>query len=67
MLPAYTCAAHDGVLNHNQLVRLMQFLMGINDLYKLVKSNLLERDPLPNVKDAFAIVSREESYRGLAP
>nr|GEU72695.1 ribonuclease H-like domain-containing protein [Tanacetum cinerariifolium] len=31
------------------------------------KSNLLAKDPLPDVKDAFAIVSREESYRGLAP
>ncbi|GKB78720.1 ribonuclease H-like domain-containing protein [Tanacetum coccineum] len=28
--------------------------------------NLLAREPLPEVKDAFAIVSREESYRGLA-
>nr|GEZ29878.1 ribonuclease H-like domain-containing protein [Tanacetum cinerariifolium] len=29
-------------------------------------SNLLARDPLPDVKDAFAVVSREESHRGLA-
>ncbi|GJZ84734.1 ribonuclease H-like domain-containing protein [Tanacetum coccineum] len=29
--------------------------------------NLLARDPLPDVKDAFAIVSREESHKGLAP
>nr|GEY05884.1 ribonuclease H-like domain-containing protein [Tanacetum cinerariifolium] len=35
--------------------------------FKLTRSNLLARDPLPDVKDAFAIVSREESYRGLAP
>ncbi|GJW71724.1 ribonuclease H-like domain-containing protein [Tanacetum coccineum] len=42
LLPACTCAAHEG-------------------------SNLLAREPLPKVKDAFAIVSREESHRGLAP
>nr|GFA09961.1 ribonuclease H-like domain-containing protein [Tanacetum cinerariifolium] len=45
----------------------MQFLMGLNDVYQLTRSNLLTRDPLPDVKDAFAVVSREESHRGLAP
>ncbi|GKB03223.1 ribonuclease H-like domain-containing protein, partial [Tanacetum coccineum] len=43
------------------------FLMGLNDVYQPTRSNLLARDPLPDVKDAFAIVSREESHRGLAP
>nr|GEW00554.1 ribonuclease H-like domain-containing protein [Tanacetum cinerariifolium] len=31
------------------------------------RSNLLARDHLPYVKDAFSVVSREESHRGLAP
>ncbi|GJT84700.1 ribonuclease H-like domain-containing protein [Tanacetum coccineum] len=65
LLPACTCAAHEGVLNHNQLVRLMQFLMGINDVYQNIRSNILARDPLPDVKEAFNVVSREESHRGL--
>ncbi|GJU40908.1 reverse transcriptase domain-containing protein [Tanacetum coccineum] len=56
-----------GLLKHNQLVRLIQFLMGLNDVYQPIRSNLLARDPLPDVKDAFAVVSREESHRGLAP
>ncbi|GJT23787.1 ribonuclease H-like domain-containing protein [Tanacetum coccineum] len=34
---------------------------------KIDGSNFLARDPLPDVKDAFAIVSREESHKGLAP
>ncbi|GKA37011.1 ribonuclease H-like domain-containing protein [Tanacetum coccineum] len=42
LLPAYTCAAHEGVLKHNQ-------------------------EPLPDVKEAFNVVSREESHRGLHP
>ncbi|GJT01387.1 hypothetical protein Tco_0822556 [Tanacetum coccineum] len=33
----------------------------------LLISNLLARDVLPGVKDAFVVVSREESYMGLAP
>nr|GFB14954.1 ribonuclease H-like domain-containing protein [Tanacetum cinerariifolium] len=30
-----------------------------------IRSSLLSRETLPNVKNAFAIVSREESHRGL--
>ncbi|GJV76416.1 putative RNA-directed DNA polymerase, partial [Tanacetum coccineum] len=67
LLPACTCGAHERWLKHNQLVRLMQFLMGLNDVYQPVRSNLLAREPLPEVKDAFAIVSREESHRRLSP
>nr|GEY38093.1 copia protein [Tanacetum cinerariifolium] len=32
----------------------------------VARSSLLSRETLPNVKDAFAIVSREESHKGLA-
>ncbi|GJX21538.1 ribonuclease H-like domain-containing protein [Tanacetum coccineum] len=66
LLPACTCVAHEGVLKHNQLVRLMQFLMGLNDVYQPTRSNLLARDPLPDVNEAFVVVSREETHRGLA-
>ncbi|XP_071709370.1 uncharacterized protein [Rutidosis leptorrhynchoides] len=39
--------------------------MGLNDCYMNVKSNLLLRDPLPDVKTAYSVLSREESHRGL--
>ncbi|XP_071724491.1 uncharacterized protein [Rutidosis leptorrhynchoides] len=55
----------NGFTAHNQLIKLMQFLMGLDDIYQPVRSNLLTRDPLPDVKTAFAVVSREESHRGL--
>ncbi|GJW30331.1 putative RNA-directed DNA polymerase [Tanacetum coccineum] len=67
LLPSCTCSAHEGLLKHNQLVRLMQFLIGLNDVYQPIRSNLLAKDPLPDVKDAFVVVVREESHRGLAP
>nr|GEV36935.1 ribonuclease H-like domain-containing protein [Tanacetum cinerariifolium] len=67
LLPACTCATYEGVLKHNQLIILMQFLMGLNDAYLNIKSNILARYPLPNVKEAFNVVSKEESRRGLHP
>ncbi|GKC07231.1 ribonuclease H-like domain-containing protein [Tanacetum coccineum] len=60
-----TCDAKYGSVKHTQLIRLMQFLMGLNDMYQPIRSTILAKDPLPNVKDAFYVVSREESHRGL--
>lgn len=65
-LPKCICAAREDVLKHNQLMKLMQFLMGLNDVYQPIRSSILSRESLPDVKDAFAIVSREESHRGIA-
>ncbi|GJU37393.1 putative RNA-directed DNA polymerase [Tanacetum coccineum] len=65
-LPKCSCAAREDVSKHNQLIKLMQFLMGLNDVFQPIKSSLLARETLPDVKDAFAIISREESHRGIA-
>jgi hypothetical protein len=41
----------------------MQFLMGLDDIYQPLRSNLLSKEPLPTVKGDFAIISAEESHR----
>ncbi|XP_071712327.1 uncharacterized protein [Rutidosis leptorrhynchoides] len=65
-LPACVCAAAPELQQHNKVLKLMQFLMGLDDVYMSTRSNLLLRDPLPDVKSAFAILSREESHRGVS-
>nr|XP_043616143.1 uncharacterized protein LOC122588063 [Erigeron canadensis] len=62
-LPTCTCNAAREIQEHHQLLKLMQFLMGLDDVYLTARSNILMKDPLPTVKVAFAIVSREESHR----
>ncbi|KAJ0493280.1 putative RNA-directed DNA polymerase [Helianthus annuus] len=62
-LPSCTCQASTKFNEFNQLIKLMQFLMGLDDIYQPVRTNLLTRDPLPTVKTAFSIISREESHR----
>nr|XP_043623531.1 uncharacterized protein LOC122595259 [Erigeron canadensis] len=63
-LSACFCNAARDFQKHTDLMKLMQFLMGLDDCYMSVRSNLLTRDPLPSVKTAFSVVSREESHRG---
>ncbi|GJV05505.1 hypothetical protein Tco_1343161 [Tanacetum coccineum] len=62
-LPPGTCDAAKDFEKHNQLIKLMQFLMGLDESYLAIKSNILTREPLPLVKAAFAVVSDEESHR----
>ncbi|RHN75744.1 putative transcription factor interactor and regulator CCHC(Zn) family [Medicago truncatula] len=41
----------------------MQFLMGLNDSYSTVRSNILMMSPLPNVRQAYSLVIQEETQR----
>ncbi|GJV50766.1 ribonuclease H-like domain-containing protein [Tanacetum coccineum] len=64
-LPDCTCEARNEVVDHGNLMKLMQFLMGLDDVYQPIRSSILTREILPKAKDAFVIISREESYRGI--
>ncbi|GKD20292.1 ribonuclease H-like domain-containing protein [Tanacetum coccineum] len=48
-LPRCTCHAADDFKKHNQLMKLMQFLMGLDDTYMQIRSSILSRETLPDV------------------
>nr|GEZ22947.1 ribonuclease H-like domain-containing protein [Tanacetum cinerariifolium] len=52
----YSCDACKELGLHQQLMKLMQLLMGLDDCYQPVKISLLTKDPLPEVKDAYNVV-----------
>ncbi|GKB18851.1 hypothetical protein Tco_0852774 [Tanacetum coccineum] len=60
-----SCDVSKELLLHQQLMKLIQFLMSLDDCYQPVRSAILSRDPLPELKDAYNTVSREESHRGV--
>ncbi|GKF53002.1 hypothetical protein Tco_0159912, partial [Tanacetum coccineum] len=60
-----SCDASKELGLHQQLMKLIQFLMGLDDCYQPVRSSILTRDPLPEVKDAYNVISKEESLRGI--
>ncbi|KAJ0779316.1 putative RNA-directed DNA polymerase [Helianthus annuus] len=62
-IPVCTCNASKQYNDFSHLIKLMQFLMGLDNVYQSVRTNLLIKDPLPSVKEAFSIISREESHR----
>ncbi|GKB49261.1 ribonuclease H-like domain-containing protein, partial [Tanacetum coccineum] len=62
-LPKCVCNASDSFKKHNQLMKLMQFLMGLDDSYMQIRSFILSREVLLNVRSAYATISSEESHR----
>ncbi|GJZ02801.1 ribonuclease H-like domain-containing protein [Tanacetum coccineum] len=62
-LPKCVCNASEGFKKHNQLLKLMKFLMGLDDSYMQIRSFILSRETLPDVRSAYAIISSEESHR----
>ncbi|GJX62987.1 ribonuclease H-like domain-containing protein [Tanacetum coccineum] len=54
-----------GFKKHNQLLKLMQFLMGLDDSYMQIRSSILSKEVLPNMRSTYATNSSEESHRVL--
>ena len=57
------CEAATKLSDHSKLMKLMQFLSGLDHVYNQVKSHILLMEPLANVKYALSILSREESLQ----
>ncbi|GJT35508.1 ribonuclease H-like domain-containing protein [Tanacetum coccineum] len=62
-LPKCVCNDSEGFKKHNQLLKLMQFIMGLDDSYMQIRSSILSREVLPDVRSAYATISSEESHR----
>ncbi|KAF8409410.1 hypothetical protein HHK36_005486 [Tetracentron sinense] len=61
------CAALKMMLDFQQKEYTMQFLMGLNDSYANLRSQILLNDPLPQINKVFASIIQEERQRNLSP
>lgn len=51
---------------YENMLKLSQFLMGLNDLYTAVRGQLLMMQPIPSLSQAFSLLVQEESQREFA-
>lgn len=47
--------------------RLIQFLMGLNEVYTVVRGSIPMMIPLPNVAQAFSLLVQDEKQREIKP
>lgn len=62
-----TCSAKDNMHKAEQDRRLIQFLMGLNEVYTVIRGNILMMNPLPSMAQAFSLLIHEEKQREFRP
>ncbi|KAH0636003.1 hypothetical protein KY285_035704 [Solanum tuberosum] len=62
-----TCGAKDITHKAEQDRRLIQFLMGLNEVYTIIRGSMLMMNPLPSMGQAFALLVQEEKQREFKP
>ncbi|XP_075086252.1 uncharacterized protein LOC142168967 [Nicotiana tabacum] len=62
-----TCGAKANMHKAEQDRRLIRFLMGLNEVYTVVRGSILMMNPLPSIAQAFSILIQEEKQREVRP
>ncbi|KAL9995344.1 putative RNA-directed DNA polymerase [Helianthus debilis subsp. tardiflorus] len=63
VLPICTCGGSRELAKREENQRLVQFLMGLNSVYDTVRGNILMKDPLPSLSQAYALIIQDEKQR----
>ncbi|XP_016471408.1 uncharacterized protein LOC107793544 [Nicotiana tabacum] len=58
-----TCIANEGLLREDEENKVHQFLIGLNETYITVKSNILMMNPLPSLDNVYNILLQDEKQR----
>ncbi|XP_038713330.1 uncharacterized protein LOC120007200 [Tripterygium wilfordii] len=64
-LPTVSTEAMEILLSYQHQDCVMQFLMGLNDTYAHVRSQILLMDPLPPINKVYSLVLQEERQRAI--
>nr|XP_010318432.2 uncharacterized protein LOC101252423 [Solanum lycopersicum] len=64
---ACNCGAKDGLYRAEQDRRFIKFLMGMNEVYTVIRGNILMMNPLPTMAQAFSLLIQEKKQREFKP
>ncbi|XP_055832035.1 uncharacterized protein LOC129900963 [Solanum dulcamara] len=63
--PECNCADSTSYVEHLKSQRLLQFLMGLNESFRNIRSNILARKSVVTVNEAYVVAAQEENQRAL--
>ncbi|XP_055802142.1 uncharacterized protein LOC129871262 [Solanum dulcamara] len=68
IMPCQGCSCPESkkFQDHYEYQRLLEFLMGLNETYSVVRGQSLMQSPIPNLNKAFSLVIDHESQRNIA-
>nr|XP_009772676.1 PREDICTED: uncharacterized protein LOC104223020 [Nicotiana sylvestris] len=62
-----SCGDKESMHKAEQDKRLIQFLMGLNEIYNVVRGSILTMNSLPSIAQAFSLLIQEERQREIKP
>ncbi|XP_076934508.1 uncharacterized protein LOC143600821 [Bidens hawaiensis] len=62
-IPSCTCGAAHAFAKRDEDQRLIQFLVGLNPSYDMVRSNIQMMQPLPSINRAYGILMQDENQK----
>eukprot|EP00262_Sarcandra_glabra_P015839 TRINITY_DN4986_c0_g1_i1.p1 TRINITY_DN4986_c0_g1~~TRINITY_DN4986_c0_g1_i1.p1 ORF type:complete len:364 (-),score=30.46 TRINITY_DN4986_c0_g1_i1:196-1233(-) len=65
VVPKCTCGASKSASEVQQQEQVFQFLMGLNDSYSAIRTQILTMDPLLSIGKAYSMILQEEKQRDL--
>ncbi|KAB5552380.1 hypothetical protein DKX38_009691 [Salix brachista] len=65
-VPSCSCGAGKQILAERETEKVHQFLMGLNDQYGIIRSQILNMEPFPSINKAYAFVTKEEKQLAIA-
>ncbi|XP_076888128.1 uncharacterized protein LOC143538449 [Bidens hawaiensis] len=64
--PKCTCAAAKEFIENREKEQLYEFLMGLDEAFNTIKTQILTTKPTPSLSTAYRLVSEEEKRREIA-
>jgi hypothetical protein len=65
-VPLCSCGAGKEIWVERETEKVHQFLMGLNDQYGIIRSQILNMKPFPSINKAYAFVTKEEKQLAIA-
>lgn len=62
-MPKCSCKAKSQLEHYDELMKVTQFLMGLNELYTNIRGQLLMMNTLPKLTQVLAFLQQEERQR----
>lgn len=66
-IPACTCGMKEELLKQKEEIKIHQFFLGLDDTtYSIVRSSILQIDPLPSIEKVYSMITTEEQHKKIS-
>ncbi|XP_078160840.1 uncharacterized protein LOC144556253 [Carex rostrata] len=61
-IPVCTCGSVKEIIRERQTEQIYQFLMGLNDVFSTIRTQIIAMEPLPSLAKVYSLIQQEERH-----